>query len=444
MDAGAVVAAPDADVIGTLLLVDDEPNILRALHRLFRPCGYRVLAASGGEEALGLLATTHVDLVIADMRMPGMDGAQLLERVKAGWPDAVRILLTGHADVASTIAAINQGEIYRYVAKPWNDTDVLLLVRGALERRRLEQEKRRLERLTHEQNERLHALNTTLEERVRERTAALDEAVRGLEAGNAKLKSTFLQTVKVFSSLIEMRDRTLAGHSRRVADLALRIGRHMGLPPAQTQEILFAGLLHEIGTIGLPDRALHASPGQLAGTERALLLSHPVRAQGILMGIEDLRGAAALIRSLHERHDGSGYPDGLSGEEIPPGARVLAVANDYDVLQLPLGAQGGMTAEKAREAVLRGRGVRYDAQVVDAFVEVLRQSQAEAARAPRERVVPVERIEPGMVLSRDLHTRDGALLLAAGYVLDGRLVHSLRELARTEARGLTVSVRADE
>ena len=154
----------------TLLFVDDEPNILSALRRLFRPHGYKIHTAEGGAEGLELLEREPVDLVISDMRMPNMDGAQFLEQVRQKWPDTVRILLTGYADVSSTIAAINKGEIYRYIAKPWNDNDIVLLVKQALELKDLEREKRRLEALAQRQNEELKELNANLEAKVLERT----------------------------------------------------------------------------------------------------------------------------------------------------------------------------------------------------------------------------------------------------------------------------------
>jgi response regulator RpfG family c-di-GMP phosphodiesterase len=128
-----------------LLFVDDEENILSSLKRLFRPHGYAVLTATSGERGLELLGQHPVDLVISDMRMPEMDGAQFLERVRRDWPDTVRILLTGYADISSTVAAINRGEIYRYISKPWEDNDVVLVVKQALERKMLEREKKRLE-----------------------------------------------------------------------------------------------------------------------------------------------------------------------------------------------------------------------------------------------------------------------------------------------------------
>ena len=146
MSTSTAAAAP------TILCVDDEPNILSSLRRLFRPHGYRVLTADGGAAGLALLESETVDLVISDMRMPHMDGAQFLAQVRQRWPGTMRLLLTGYADIQSILDAINQGEIYRYVTKPWDENDIVLVVRHALERRALEQEKLRLEALTASQN----------------------------------------------------------------------------------------------------------------------------------------------------------------------------------------------------------------------------------------------------------------------------------------------------
>jgi len=155
----------------TLLCVDDEANILSALKRLFRPHGYRVLTALSGEQGLKLLGETGVDLVISDMRMPEMDGASFLEQVRQRWPDTMRILLTGYSDISSTIAAVNRGEIYRYISKPWLDDDVVMVVRQAFELKGLALEKARLVELTRKQNLELAKLNAGLEDIVTQRTA---------------------------------------------------------------------------------------------------------------------------------------------------------------------------------------------------------------------------------------------------------------------------------
>jgi adenylate cyclase len=146
------------NIAATLLLIDDEANIRAALTRLFRPCGYTILTAESGAAAFELLEQNAVDLVICDMRMPEMSGAEVLEQIRIKWPEVVRILLTGYADIDLIIAAINRGEIYRYIAKPWDDNDIVLTVRDALEHKHLLVEKQRLETLTLQQNEKIKRL----------------------------------------------------------------------------------------------------------------------------------------------------------------------------------------------------------------------------------------------------------------------------------------------
>jgi len=207
-----------AEVPATVLFVDDEANILSSLKRLFRPLGYRIFTAEGGAAGLQVFEQNPIDLVISDMRMPEMNGAEFLEKIRAKWPDAVRILLTGYADVGSTIAAINKGEIYRYIAKPWDDNDIVLTVKHALERKNLELEKQRLEALTLKQNEALKDINANLEAKVRDRTEEVRQTMGFLEVAHKKLKESYLISLKVFSNLMELREGAIAGHSRRVAD----------------------------------------------------------------------------------------------------------------------------------------------------------------------------------------------------------------------------------
>ena len=413
----------------TLLCVDDEANILSSLKRLFRPTGYRVLTAPGGAEALAILDREEVDLVISDMRMPGMSGAELLAAVRSRRPDTVRILLTGFADMSSTVEAINQGQLHRYIAKPWDDGEVLLVVREGLEKKALLREKARLEALAQKQNEALKELNASLERKVGERTAEL-------AAAHEKLKAGFLNTIKTFSNLIELRGGAMAGHSRRVADLARRVAQAMKLPAAEAQDLFFAALLHDIGKIGLPDALLGKPFNQLTADERNELVKHPAKGEALLMGLEELRGAAALIRAHHERFDGQGYPDGLAGMAIPLGARILAVANDYDAVQ-----QGAISPKRAspEEALLYlrgGRGHRYD----PAVIEVIEKLVGAPARAEASRPLRSDMLQPGMVLARDLVTRDGVLLLAHGFLVDDNLIRQILGFERSEGYRLTLHV----
>lgn len=417
-----------------VMCVDDEPNILSALRRLLRPQGYQVVLAGGGVEALSLLEEAPCDLIISDMRMPEMDGAQFLAEVRARWPQTVRILLTGYADIGSTIAAINQGQIYRYINKPWDDNDLVLVVRQALEMLGLARDKARLEALTAQQNEALKDLNANLELKVMERTVELRQA-------HEQLKTSFTTSIKIFANLIELRGATLAGHSRRVADLARRIARQLGLAAAETQDIFLAALLHDIGKIGLPDLLLSKPVAAMSGDELGQYRKHPAKGEQSLMALAELHNAAAIVRSHHERFDGKGFPSGLSGLAIPLGARILALANDYDGLQIGTLAQRQFSPADAKKLVAEGRGKRYDPEVVDAFLAVVGQVEAETDNS---REVSVDQLRAGMLLARDLLSRDGVLLLAAEHQLDDSLIRQIRAYAQSEGIALRMFVKLPE
>lgn len=435
--ATAASASPPARI----LCVDDEPSILAALKRVFRPLGYTLFTATSGQEGLALLEKEPVDLVISDMRMPGMDGAQFLEKVFAGWPATKRILLTGYADAAATIAAINLGKIWRYVAKPWNDDELILTVQQALAHRNLMEENARLTRLTQAQNEELRELNAGLEQKVAQRTAQLAEALKSLETAHGQLRQGFLNTVQLFSSLVELRGGKLAGHSRRVADTARRLAEFLGLADPDQQDVLLAALLHDIGKLGLPDNLLNAPFNALTVQGKSEVMRHPAKGQQVLMSVEQLASAAKIIRHHHECFDGNGYPDQLGGLAIPLGARILAVANDYDALQIGALTLHAHTALEAQQFIVKERGRRYDPEVVDAFIAMLAE---EAAKRPRELELRPAQLKPGMALARDLLHRDGYTLLPAGRVLNADIIGRLVAFEQSEGQEVTLFVRNDK
>jgi response regulator RpfG family c-di-GMP phosphodiesterase len=425
-----------------ILCVDDEPNILSSLRRLFRTQGYQVFTAESGRDGLKILETEAVDVVISDMRMPEMDGARFLEHVRDQWPDTLRLLLTGYADIQSILDAINRGEIFRYITKPWDDNDIVLIVRHALERKALEKEKQRLEALTQRQNDELKALNAGLEIKVEARTAELKRAHDNLLAFNEKLKNNFLTSIKVFSNLIEMRGDNLAGHSRRVADLARRIAVRMGLDAREAQEVFIAGLLHNIGKIGFPDDLLAIPVSLMNGDQLSLYRKYPVRGEQLLMPLDDLRTAASIVRSHQERFDGEGFPDRISGLNIPTGARILALASDYDNLQIGTFAQRRLRPEEASAMIIQGRGKRYDPSVVNAF-EDIKSGRSSVRETVQEAPLATAGLRPGMVIARDLITRDGFLLLSADHKLNDRLIQQLIDFEMSSRLPLTVYVRTE-
>lgn len=414
-----------------LLCVDDEPNILSAMKRLFRGTGYEVHTAESGQLALELLASQPINLIISDMRMPNMDGAQLLEQVRERWPAVTRLLLTGYSDVESMIAAINRGQIHRYITKPWNDEEILLIVRQALERLELEEDKRRLEALAKSQNEELKNLNASLERKVDERTAELAKA-------SDRLKKNYMTSIKAFSGLIEQRGDHLTGHARRVADVSKRIAQSLGLDETASRDLLIAALLHDIGQIGFPDAMLAKPVPKMTEDESLRYRKHTIIGEQTLMALDDMQAVGHLIRSHHERYDGLGFPDGLKGEAIPLGARILAMAETYDDLQTGHLGSTGVSPSQARTLMANGRGTQYDPQVFDAFMTLF-------AKAPPPSTKPLSltssELRPGMVLAKDFMTAEGVVLLAADLTLTADLIARFRALEKRSSQVLMLSIR---
>ena len=434
-----------AALLPTFLCVDDEPNILSALRRLFRGKGWQTLTAEGAHAALALLETQSVDLVISDMRMPEMDGAQFLAQVRARWPDTLRLLLTGHSDINAIIEAINRGEIYRYITKPWDDNEIVLIVRQALERQGLEQEKKRLETLTARQNDELKTLNASLEAKVAARTTELRVANASLQSANERLKSSFVTSIKVFSTLMEMRGGNLAGHSRRVADLARRMATKLQLDNKLVQDIFVAGLLHEIGKVGFADELLNTPVAMMKPDQLDDYRKHTEKAEQLLLPLTELRAASDILTAQFERFDGTGFPAQLPGPDIPIGTRILSLASDYDNMQIGTLTHSRLTAEEARILIVHSSGQRYDPEVVNAFLEVLSGATRQVANKERYAEIQVNPcdLKVGMMLSRDLIAPSGMLMLSTEHVLDQRMIGKIIAFEKTGGMELTVYIRVD-
>lgn len=433
------VIEAETPVTGHLLLVDDEVNILSALRRLFRPQGYTIHTAESGAAGLAILEAEPIDLVISDMRMPHMSGAEFLAQVAERWPAVTRILLTGHADLSSTVDAINRGHIYGYFSKPWEDNEIRLAVQHAIEQKRLREERDDLLQLTHRQNEELRELNAGLEKKVQARTEELRQTNLFLELAYQQLQESYYAAIPIFASMIQLREGPGAGHGMRVAELARDVAVHMGMGDDDVRHVYFAGLLHDIGKLAWSDELLRTPYAGLSTAQRKVVEKHPITGQAILMGLEPLHKTANLIRYHHEHYDGKGFPDRLFGERIPLGARILAVVNDYDGLRNGTLLGEDLSSLDARAFIEKRRSTRYDAAVVDAFVAVLDAKEKGEGLVRELRLEPRQLI-PGMVLSRDLVSPEGVLLLTKGYRLNDVLVRKLNAFAEEDQTPLLVHI----
>ncbi len=406
-----------------VLVVDDEPNVLSALQRLLRSRGYQVDTAEGGAAALAQLAQLQPHGIITDLRMPGMNGAEFLKASRAHSPNAVRLLLTGHADITSALQAVNEGEVFRYLTKPWDDTLLIAALEEGLERHRLRAERDQLLDLTARQNAELQELNHHLEGLVQARTDELQQALGRNEQVHQQLKRGFVATMQMFSSLVEARAGLTRGCARRVADHVRRMAPLLGMTAEEQQDTLFAAMLIDLGKVLLPERLTLRPYAELQGEDRNLWLAHPLHAHSLMMGVETLRGAAYVLRSLNERCDGTGVPDRLPAALIGVGTRLLMVAVDYESMLAGAQVRARLNPAQATQMLRSAAGQRLDAQIVALFVESL---QAPPPVVRTRRTVTAAELCVGMHLAEDLLSKDGVVLLARGHVIDTALIQHFR------------------
>ena len=419
----------------TLLFVDDEPNILKALKRLFRSTEFTVLMAENGEEGLQILEQNPVDLVISDMRMPQMDGAEFLSRVAERWPDTVRILLTGYADLESTIIAVNQGKIYSYCSKPWEDNDLKTLVNNALEKKRLLDERKQLFAIINQQNQELKELNDQLEEKVQIRTEQLKLSLQRIDNAHNGLKKQFTNTIKTIAHIIEMRPGIKSGHSKYIAEHARELAQRMDLTADEIKDILFAGLLCQLGKMSLSDSLLLQPVYQMSVSAKKRYLSHGQEGWLLLSSIEQLKNAAELILHQHEYYDGSGEPQGLSGESIPLGSRIIAIVRDYICCLDGCLTGSQMSVENAKDHLLAQKGGLYDPSLVDLFLQLLAESKTKDERPIIE--ISWTQLQPGMEAVEVIHN---GILYLKDQILTESQVDKILDMRR-QSKDLIVRVR---
>ncbi|CRN03561.1 Hydrogenase transcriptional regulatory protein hupR1 [Pseudomonas sp. 34 E 7] len=418
-----------------VLLVDDEESILNSLRRLLRSQPYDVVLATGGAQALEIMATRPIDLVMSDARMPGMDGATLLAEVHRLYPGTRRILLTGYADLSTIVKAINDGQIHRYISKPWNDEELQLILQQTLEHQRLE-------RLTHAQNDQLKALNATLEKRVTARTAELQQTADMLDLAYDELKRSYVTGTEVFSLLANLRLPKDKQTNRALIELVRVYCTTQSIDEADTRDLTMAAALYNIGKLSWNDSMMVAPSDRLHSTDRELYREYPTQSESLLMTLEPMKDAARIIRHHQERWDGSGFPDHLKGDAIPPGSRLLKLAVDFIELQKGLILERHLNSDEALLYIRRYARRLYDPQLVEDFVQACATFLSDVTLGdPTVKVLTTRELEDGMVLARNLNADNGMLLLNAGKVLNLPLVDKLIAFEAMEGAKYSVFIK---
>jgi putative two-component system response regulator len=330
----------------SLLIADDEAEIRSVLQDCLCRT-YDCASVGSAEEALALLQSRKFDLILSDIMMDGMSGLEMVPQVMARAPETVIIMISGAQTIESAIEALRVGA-FDYVMKPFDLGHVELIVKRADEHQDLLQARRRYE--------------SHLEELIRRRTTELNEAL-------ASVEDSYRMTLKALAAALEARDHETHGHSERVVSFSLRLGCELELDEEQLRSLEFGALLHDIGKIGIPDGILR-KPASLTGEEWQQMRLHPMLGQNILRGIKFLEGAARVVGQHHEKWDGSGYPQGLRGEEIDLNARVFAVADAFDAITSNRVYRQGKPYACAQAELEAHAGLQFDPRIVAAFNRV--------------------------------------------------------------------------
>lgn len=429
----------------TVLLVDDEESILNSLRRLLRGQPYDVLLATSGVQALEIMAQQPIDLVMSDARMPNMDGATLLALIHQRYPDTVRIMLTGYADPSAIIKAINDGQIHRYISKPWHDEEMLLVLRQSLAYQHSERERLRLVQETWDQNQELKLLNITLDKRVASRTAELQQTADMLDLAYEELKHSYVTGTEMFSLLANLRMPPAKQTNRQIIELVRVYCKLHDLDEGTSRDLTMAAALYNIGKLSWTDNMMTAPADLLHHNDRERYRNYPKQSESLLMTLDPMKDAARLILHHQERWDGSGFPDRLKGEAIPIGSRLLKLAVDFIELQRGLILERQMNSDEALVYIRSYAGKLYDPEMVEDFIKVCAAYLSDVSLAdPMVKVMTTRELAAGMVLARNLNADNGMLLLNAGKVLNGPLVEKLIAFEAMEGAKYSIFVKVPE
>ena len=416
----------------TVLFVDDEPNILRAIKRALFTMDITLLLADSGAKALELMSNHEVHVVISDMKMPQMSGAELLEQVAINYPDTFRVVLTGYADIESTIKAVNQGKIHRYLQKPWDNQELISVVEEGLERVKLKAENTRLQKLTRLQNRKLRDVNASLEQVVQKRTRQIKAALNKIEKHNLAME-------QVLFNVISINPDINGKFAIEVSELASKLARIARLEKEEIKQVRYAGLICELGLLGLESEDFKAPFSKLKYQQQQNYLSQTKQAALILAPAHELHQVSDIIEFQFEHYNGSGLYNKVA-KEIPAGARILAIARDY--WRLVTGRMSGieMSPRDAKLEMKKHRNTRYDGE----FLDLLLEAEDVTTSKLLSTSLKASQLKAGMVLAQNLYNDSHILILPEGHVFSDATIQKLVHFEEERGKAFSIQIEPEE
>ncbi|HVU15751.1 MAG TPA: HD domain-containing phosphohydrolase [Candidatus Didemnitutus sp.] len=397
----------------SILIVDDEPIVLNALKETLERENYHVVACTSPIKALTILEERDFAVIISDQRMPEKLGLDFLVESRRFRPHASRILITAVLSLPTIVDAINKGEIFRFVAKPWLREELLATVRNALQRHELITHNEALQARTQELNARLMVANSELEKKVKD----LEEQRQRLDSANHELSARYESSLELCRRILTAYDPILGGQAKALVEFATKMAETEFFSQTEKHALCSAAWLSDLGLIGVSRELLRSfrnNPAQLTERERAALHHHPIYSQTLAALVDSRAEVGETIRAHHENFDGTGYPDGIAGKNIPWTARCLAVAVGF--------VESGLSKQAAIDNILSKSGTKYDPEAVRLFLKV-----THMVHLPRQvREILLDELEPGMVLASGIYSPHGLLLIGEGQALGPSTIAKIR------------------
>lgn len=414
----------------TVLFVDDETSILRTMKRIFHSKPFKLVLADSAQKALDFMQENTVHVVVSDMKMPGMNGAAFLSQVALNFPDTYKIVLSGFADLESTLEVINNGQIQRFLQKPWDNEVLIDAVERGINQHKLAAENKRLQLLTAKQNKELASLNGVLEQKVEQRTKQLKVALSRSEQATTSVK-------KVIYNMLSSNPLFSGAYAKSVSSVAKSIADRMDLSDKQVADITYAALIAEIGMVGLDTKIIQTPFSKLTPAQQESYYSQAYRAQLILAPAQ-LPEVTDIIINQFEFTNGRGFPNSVAADQIPLGSKVLAVARDY--MRYRKGRINGTEydALDAIDKVNNYCGLQYDGSIVN----LLKLEQQAGSEDKYDIGLKTSQLEPGMVLHEALYNENDILILPQGHIFDAGSIEKIKALE--ERFNMTLSILIEE
>ncbi len=397
----------------SLLIVDDEPIVLAALKETLEREKYHVVATTSALKALEILREREFAVIISDQRMPEMLGLDFLVESKKLRPLCSRILITAVLSLPTIVDAINKGEIFRFVAKPWLREELTATVKNAINRYELIVKNDHLTAETQRLNQQLTIANAALNEQV----THLETQKRKLDQANHELATSYEHSLDLCTRILTTYDPLRGGQTKAMVEIAKKMAESEHFSDEERHVLRASAWLCDLGLIGVPReliRNFHSAPSRLSERELGTIHSHPIYSQTLASFVDSNPAVGETIRAHHERFDGEGFPDGISGLTIPWTARCLAVAVWF--------VESGLSKEQAIESIVNESGKALDPEAVRLFLKVTHLLQL-----PHQvKEILLEELRPGMILANGLYSPHGLLLVGEGQSLSPAMISKIK------------------